>query len=207
MQQLRQRWDPSRRGIQRDRADPAAGGRRRLVPRGRARRLLLLGGEGGALLLAFTILAAAALRRDVTDARRRLVWFGARRWQVELFTLAESASLAALGTIVGWVVGGGVAAAIAARAGSPASQVVTHALLSPSGILGALGVAAAAGLLLYATVRAPGVAVGRLAFTPLDAAATGAIAVVLVGWARGSVDSQQLAPAAARARSCFSFRR
>ena len=41
-----------------------------------ARRLLLLGGEGGALLLAFTILAAAALRRDITDARRRLVWFG-----------------------------------------------------------------------------------------------------------------------------------
>src|SRR4051812_50002914 len=34
-------------------------------------------------LLAFTVLAAAALRRDVTDARRRLTWFGARRWQVE----------------------------------------------------------------------------------------------------------------------------
>src|SRR5207248_5612306 len=55
-----------------------------------ARRLLLLGGEGGALLLAFTILAAAALRRDVTDARRRLTWFGASRWQVEVHTLAES---------------------------------------------------------------------------------------------------------------------
>ncbi|NUR77152.1 MAG: hypothetical protein HOQ28_12810, partial [Thermoleophilia bacterium] len=34
---------------------------------------------------------------------------------------------------------------------------------------------------------------GRLAFTPLDAAAVGAVAVVLVGWARGSVDAQQLA--------------
>ena len=33
-------------------------------------------------------------RRDVGDARRRLVWFGARRWQVELFTLAEAAALA-----------------------------------------------------------------------------------------------------------------
>ena len=79
--------------------------------RAAARRLLLLGGEGGALLLAFTILAAAALRRDVTDARRRLTWFGARRWQVELFTLAESTALAALGTLVGWVLGGAVAAA------------------------------------------------------------------------------------------------
>src|SRR5207237_5040255 len=71
-----------------------------------ARRLLLLGGEGGALLLAFTILAAAALRRDAGDARRRLTWFGARRWQVELFTLAESTALAALGTVAGWALGG-----------------------------------------------------------------------------------------------------
>ena len=84
-----------------------------------SRRLLLLGGEGGALLLAFTILAAAALRRDVTDARRRLVWFGARRWQVELHTLAESLSLGdgRHGRRVG--VGGAVAAVVASRAGSP----------------------------------------------------------------------------------------
>ena len=41
-------------------------------------------------------------------------------------------------------------------------------------------------------MRAPAVHLGRLAVTPLDAAALGAIAVVLVGWARGSVDSQQL---------------
>ena len=157
-----------------------------------ARRLLLLGGEGGALLLAFTILAAAALRRDVTDARRRLVWFGARRWQVELHTLAESISLAAVGTMVGWIVGGTVAALVAGRAGSPAGDVVSHALLTPGGILAAIGVAVTAGVLLYATVRAPAIQLGRLAVTPLDAAALGAIAVVLVGWARGSVDSQQL---------------
>ncbi len=109
-----------------------------------ARRLLLLGGEGGALLIAFTVLAAAALRRDVSDARRRLTWFGARRWQIELFTLAESAAVATVATIVGWVAGGAVAAAIAARAGSPAGQVVSHALLSAAGIGAAIGVAAAA---------------------------------------------------------------
>jgi hypothetical protein len=157
-----------------------------------ARRLLLLGGEGGALLLAFTILAAAALRRDITDARRRLVWFGARRWQVELHTLAESLSLAVAGTVVGWIVGGAVAAIVADRAGSPVAQVIEHGLLSRGGLIGAAGVAVSAGLLLYATVRAPAVHLGRLAVTPLDAAALGAIAVVLVGWARGSVDSQQL---------------
>jgi hypothetical protein len=161
--------------------------------RAAARRLLLLGGEGGALLLAFTILAAASLRRDVTDARRRLTWFGARRWQVELHTFAESCALAVAGTIVGWVLGGAVAALVAARASSPAGAVVSHALLSASGLATAAAVAAAAGVLLYATVRAPAVQLGRLAFTPLDAAAAGAVVVVLVGWARGSVDAQQLA--------------
>jgi hypothetical protein len=157
-----------------------------------ARRLLLLGGEGGALLLAFTILAAAALRRDVTDARRRLTWFGARRWQVELFTLAESMALAAVGTVVGWVAGGAIAAAIATRAGSPPGQVVSHALLDRTGIGSALAVAVAAGLLLYASVRAQGAQIGKLALTPLDVAALGAVAIVLVGWARGSVDASRL---------------
>ena len=158
-----------------------------------ARRLLLLGGEGGALLLAFTILAAAALRRESSDARRRLVWFGARRFQVELFTLLESLLLASLGTVAGWVAGGAAAAAIASRAGSPPWQVVAHALLSWSGIGAALAIAAAAGLLLYATVRAPALQLGRLAVTPLDVAAAGAVAVVLVGWARGSIGAGQLA--------------
>jgi hypothetical protein len=158
-----------------------------------SRRLLLLGGEGGALLLAFTVLAAAALRRDVGDARRRLQWFGARRWQVELFTIAEAGALAGLGTVVGWVAGGAVAAAVAARAGSPAGQVVLHGLLSPAGLTAALAVAVVAGALLYAAVRAPSIQLGRVGFTALDAAALGAIAVVLVGWARGSIDTQSLA--------------
>jgi hypothetical protein len=157
-----------------------------------ARRLLLLGGEGGALLLAFTILAAGALRRDAADARRRLTWFGARRWQVELFTLAECAALAAAGTVLGWAAGGAAAAAIAARAGSPAWQVDSHALLDGRGIAAALCVAAFAGLLLYATVRSPGAQIGRLALTPLDVAALGAVAIVVVGWARGSVDAGKL---------------
>ena len=82
---------------------------------------------------------------------------------------------------------------IASRAGSPAGAVVEHALLSTSGLAAAAAVAAAAGLLLYATVRAPAVQLGRLGLTPLDVAALGAVAVVLVGWARGSVDAQQLA--------------
>ncbi len=88
-----------------------------------SRRLLLLGGEGGALLLAFTILTASALRRDVAAARRRLTWFGARRFQVELHTLVEALVPAATGTLAGFAVGGGVAALVASRAGSPAGAV------------------------------------------------------------------------------------
>ncbi len=158
-----------------------------------SRRLLLLGGEGAALLIAFTVLAAASLRRDVADARRRLTWFGARRWQIELFTLAESAAVAVAATAAGWILGGAVAAAIASRVGSPAGAVVEHALLDARGLTAGVAVALAAGTLLYLTVRAPGVQLGRLALTPLDMAAIGAIAVVLIGWARGSVGAAQLA--------------
>jgi hypothetical protein len=70
--------------------------------------------------------------------------------------------------------------------------VVTPALLARGGIAAAAAVAAAAALLLYGTVRAPSLQLGRLAVTPLDVAALGAIGVVLVGWARGSVDASQL---------------
>ncbi|HEX5450275.1 MAG TPA: FtsX-like permease family protein [Gaiellaceae bacterium] len=155
-------------------------------------RLLLLGGEGGALLLAFTVLAAAALRRDVADARRRLVWFGARRWQVELHTLTESVALAGVATVAGWIAGGVAAAVVARSAGVPAGAVVTHALLSGTGIAAAVVIAAVAGALLYLIVRAPAMQVGSLALTPLDVAALGAIAVVVIGWARGSIDASQL---------------
>ena len=70
--------------------------------------------------------------------------------------------------------------------------MIQHGLLSGRGLLAALCLAAAAGTLLYVTVRSRPVQFGRLAFTPLDAAAIGAVAVVLTGWARGSVDAQAL---------------
>jgi hypothetical protein len=158
-----------------------------------ARRLLLLGGETGALLLAFTILAAATLRRDVAEARRRLLWAGARRWQVELNTFAETGAVALAGTIVGWCVGGAVAALVAADAGSPGWQVVTHSLLTGGGLFTAAGVAVASALLLYLTVRAAPHDAGRLAITPLDVAAIGAIALVGFAYAHGSIDAQSLA--------------
>ncbi|HEY4349321.1 MAG TPA: hypothetical protein VGM80_17225 [Gaiellaceae bacterium] len=158
-----------------------------------ARRLLLLGGETGALLLAFTILAASTLRRDAGESRRRLLWAGARRWQVELGTFTETAAVAVAGTVLGWVIGGVVAALVARAAGSPGGQVVEHSLLTAGGIAAAACTAGVSALLLYVTVRAPGLRVGRLAVTPLDVAALAAVAVVAAGYARGSVDTTSLA--------------
>ena len=157
-----------------------------------ARRLLLLGGETGALLLAFTVLAAAALRRDAVEARRRLVWAGARRWQVELHTFAETGAVAVAGTVAGWCLGGLVAGLVAGHAGSPAWQVVQHSLLTRGGLATAACTAAASALLLFLTVRAAPLDAGRLAITPLDVAALAAVAVVAVGYARGSIDAGAL---------------
>ena len=161
--------------------------------RAAAGRLLLLGGETAALLLAFTVLAAAALRRDVAEARRRLSWAGARRWQVELNTFAETGAVALAGTIAGWCLGGAVAALVASRAGSPPWGVVEHSLLTGGGLATAACAAAAAALLLVLTVRGSTAGAGRLALPPLDVAALAAVAVVVVGYARGSVDPSSFA--------------
>ncbi len=158
-----------------------------------ARRLLLLGGEVGTLLLAFTILAAGALRREITAARRRLAFAGARRSQIELQTAVETGAVAVAATAVGWAVGALVAAGVASRAGSPAWPVVDHALLSTSGLTTAVAAAVTAAVLLYLAVRAPALQAGRLTVTPLDVAALAAVGAVVVGYARGSIDAQSLA--------------
>jgi hypothetical protein len=158
-----------------------------------ARRLLLLGGEVGTLLLAFTILAAGALRREITAARQRLAFAGARRSQVELQTLTETGAVAVAATAVGWALGALVAAGVASRAGSPPWPVVQNALLSGSGLATAAVAATVSAALLYLAVRAPALQAGRLTITPLDVAALAAVAVVVLGYARGSVDAQSLA--------------
>ncbi len=157
-----------------------------------ARRLLLLGGEAGALLLAFTVLAASALRRQVGDARRRLLWAGARRWQVELATFAETGAVALLATVAGFALGGLVTAAVAQGAGAPPWQVVDHSLFTATALAAAAGTACLATALLTLTVRASGLRLGGTTLTPLDLAGVAAVAVVAVGYARGSVDVQSL---------------
>jgi len=161
--------------------------------RASGRRLLLLGGEAATLLLAFTILAAASVRRDSEEAWRRLTWFGARRWQLVAFSGGESFAVAATATVVGWLAGAGVAAAIARRAGAPPGEVLRHSVLSGRGLAVAGATAVLAALLLFAALRAPVARLGGLAVSPADVAALGALVAIGVGLARGRADAQALA--------------
>jgi len=156
------------------------------------RRLFLLGGEAVALLLAFAVLAAVRLRRDVEDTRRRLVWSGVRRWQVEGEVVVESVAMAVAGTLLGWIVGLAVATELADREGEPAGALVRHSLLSGRGITVALLLVAAAATVLAAALTIRPITVGRLSFSPLDAIALGAAAVVAVALARGAADTEAL---------------
>lgn len=157
------------------------------------RRLLLVGGESAALLFAFAVLAAVSMRRDTDAARRRLTWFGARRWQLSVFTGMEAVVVAVGGTAVGWALGTLAGAAVASRAGAPVGEVLAHSTLSRTGILAALAVAAALALVLLAALRAKPLALGRRSFSALDAAALGALAVVVLTLLRGDLDQEELA--------------
>jgi hypothetical protein len=157
------------------------------------RRLLLVGGESAALLFAFAVLAAVSMRRDTEAARRRLTWFGARRWQLSLFTGMEAAVIAAGGTAVGWALGTLAGAAVATRAGAPVSEVLTHSTLSRTGLVAALAVAVALTLVLLAALRAKPLALAGRSFSALDAAALGALAVIILTLLRGDLDQEALA--------------
>jgi hypothetical protein len=157
------------------------------------RRLLLVGGESAALLFAFAVLAAVSMRRDTEAARRRLMWFGARRWQLSLFTGMEAAVIAVGGTAVGWAVGTLAGAAVATRAGAPVGEVLAHSTLSQTGLIAALAVAAALTLVLLAALRTKPLALGGRSFSALDAAALGALAVIVLTLLRGDLDQETLA--------------
>jgi hypothetical protein len=157
------------------------------------RRLLLVGGESAALLFAFAVLVAVSMRRDVEAARRRLTWFGARRWQLSLFTAAEAAAIAVVGTAAGWALGTVAGVLLATRADAPVGDVLAHSTLSGTGLLAAACVAAALALVLVAALRAKPVALGGRSFSALDAAALGALAIVVLTLVRGDLSQEELA--------------
>ncbi len=155
------------------------------------RRLLLVGGEAAALLFAFAVLAARSMRRDLEAARRRLTWYGARRWHLWFLTVIESTVVAVVGAAVGWVVGVLVGGVVADRAGAPVAAVLRESAFSPGGI------ALAAGVVLLATTvivistsvqSKPGARIG-----PIDVAAVVALLVVAAALAGGAADSSRVA--------------
>jgi len=155
------------------------------------RRLLLVGGEAAALLFAFAVLAARSMRRDLEAARRRLTWYGARRWHLRLLTVTESATVAVVGTVVGWLVGILVGALAAGRAGVPVGAVLRESVLAPAGLALAVGVVVVATLVVAVATSLPARAEGR--FGPLDVAAVGALALVVAALAGGVADQSRLA--------------
>jgi hypothetical protein len=198
--------DDLRRGIERARSDLTTGSfffdlsdpvseLEPVAESGRvtAHRLLLVGGQAAALLLAFAALAAASRRRESELTGARLARFGARGWQLALLSAAEAGGLAVLATVGGWLVGSGIAAAIADGAGAPVGAVLRHSALSGGGVALGLGLAALAAAVLLVALHAPVVELGRIAVTPLDVAAVGAAAAIVLALARGAADAETLA--------------
>jgi hypothetical protein len=121
------------------------------------------------------------------------VWFGARRWQLEAETATEVGVVAFVGTLVGWALGIGIAAFVADRASEPAGEVIRHSVLSGSGLVAGLVLALASALVLFLAVRARPIRLGGLSLSPIDVAALGAVAVIVLAFARGSTDASALA--------------
>ena len=150
------------------------------------RRLLLIGGEAAALLLAFAVLAATGLRRDTEAQWRRLTWFGARRWQLVVGSVAETGVVALAGALAGWAVGAAVGALVAHLAGVPAGAVLAHSVASWRGVWLAATIAVAATLVVLLSLRA---GAGRV----VDVAALGALVAVVLALARGAANTSSLA--------------
>ena len=155
------------------------------------RRLLLVGGEAAALLFAFAVLAARSMRRDLEAARRRLTWYGARRWQLRLLTVTESAIVAVAGTVTGWLVGLLVGALAARRAGAPVGAVLRESVLAPAGLALALAVVVAATVVVAIATSIPARDESR--FGPLDVAALAALGLVVAALLGGAADQSRLA--------------
>ncbi|HSC93291.1 MAG TPA: FtsX-like permease family protein [Gaiellaceae bacterium] len=156
-----------------------------------AQRLLVVGGEAAGLLLAFAALAAAGSRVDLARWRDRLAWAGAAGWQVELLGIAGAAATAVSGVLVGWVVGTAAAGLLARREHVPAADVVARSALSAGG-LAAAALTAAAATTVIAFAQRPRTSETR-GIRPLDVAAAGAAAALVVGLLRGEADAGRVA--------------
>jgi hypothetical protein len=158
-----------------------------------ARRLLLIGGQAAALLLAFALLSGSSMRRDLERARRRLTWAGATRGPLVGMTVVESAAVAVVATLVGFVLGSVAGALIADEAGSPPGDILRHSILTSGGLAVLAATAVATALLTTLALLLGGTRVSRFTVGPLEIGALGALAAVAVGFARGRAGPEELA--------------
>jgi hypothetical protein len=156
------------------------------------RRLLLLGGQASALFLAFLVVVASRFRPEVDALRRRLAWAGLPRWQSEATLLVEFVFLAAVATLIGWLVGIGGVALTARHLDEPVGALLRHSVLSETGVAAALGLVAAAVVVLGLASTVRPFRLGGLSFSALDVAGIGALLAIAIAFARGAADADAL---------------
>jgi hypothetical protein len=155
---------------------------------GSARRFALLGGAAMALLLGFAAIGAIGLRRDhaatVALVRRR----GAGRGPTALLVAITAVVPVGVGALLGFIIGAGVAAAQAARAGLPAlaSTVDAVARAAPTVGLGALAAAA----VVAVTLSLGGA--GNRAWRAVDLTVVVGVVVAALAVARGAVTAESV---------------
>jgi hypothetical protein len=155
-------------------------------------RLLLIGSLGVAILLAFAIFAALVARTDVAAEVGRLTAVGGRRRDRLGLVLLEALVPAVVGGAIGWLLGAGIVAALAAWQGVEIGPVLAGAIVSPGAI--------AVGLLVIG-VTVVAVTAAMLPGVPRSgalrtAAAVTVTATILLGWqfaASGAVGAGTLA--------------
>jgi hypothetical protein len=159
-------------------------------------RIVFIGSLIVAVLFAFAVFAAAIDRDDVRSEHRRLVAAGGRRRHLLALVGTEAVGPALVGTILGWLLGLAVVAALAVRSGTSAGDLLRGSILTPLG----LGVGLAAGLVATLAVGLGLLpAAGRFVRPRLLALAVLPVVLVLA-WdrvTRGSTTPRELAIGAA----------
>jgi hypothetical protein len=103
------------------------------------RRLLLAGGGAVAALALFVLLAAGGLRRDQSVELGRLRVAGARPGHSALFLLLDAGLLCGVAVLCGAALAVVAAIVVAQADGSSAGAVLSHSLLTPTGLAGLFG--------------------------------------------------------------------
>ena len=157
--------------------------------RSSAQRLALVGGEASTLLLGFAIVVAVGMRRGLANERRRLRQRGASRSQTFLAAAGEIGALTLVGTLLGVVLGVVAVWVISRSAGLPVGGVLAHSLrsLTAAGLVLGAWLISTGVLITAATTRDSESPTRRLGL--LDVAAVGALGAVVLGLARGGLDS------------------